>query len=335
MTRMPPLVANAISRAFKGHQAVLDASLTLEPGELTALIGQSGSGKTTFLRLLAGMERPDAGDIRTGDTVLASATKHVPVEARKIGLVFQDFALFPHLDVFENVTFGLRDVPKADRAGIADRWIETLGLSHRRSAYPHQLSGGEQQRTAIARALAPKPVAILLDEPFSGLDPAMRDRARDVALGAVRHAGIPALLVTHDATEALVHADKVAIIDKGHILQTGAPEQVYQAPKNLAAAQALGSVHGLERSALPAAWQSILPGVSQQIHYRAEAIQFGDQVDAIVTKMKLAGPVYELTLNVGSDLSVFATCQPQTPVTVGESVKLSINPDLVFSFPDS
>lgn len=335
MTRMPPLIANSISRAFKGHQAVLDATLTLKPGELTALIGQSGSGKTTFLRLLAGMERPDTGEVRTGETVLASSTKHVPVEARKIGLVFQDFALFPHLDVVENVTFGLLHVPKAERIGIADRWIETLGLSHRRAAYPHQLSGGEQQRTAIARALAPEPVAILLDEPFSGLDPAMRDRAREVALGAVRAAGIPALLVTHDATEALVHADKIAIIDKGHILQTGAPERVYRAPESLAAAQALGTVHSLERSALPAPWQNILPGAARQVHYRAEAIRLGDQVDAVVTKMTLAGPVYELTLSTGSDVSLYASCQLQTPVRLGDRVKLSINPDFVFSFPES
>ena len=332
MTRLRPLTATSISRAFKGHQAVLDASLTLEPGQLTALIGQSGSGKTTFLRLLAGMERPDTGEIRAGDDVLASATKHVPVETRKIGLVFQDFALFPHLDVVENVMFGLRDIPKADRAGIADRWIETLGLSHRRAAYPHQLSGGEQQRTAIARALAPEPVAILLDEPFSGLDPAMRDRARDVALGAVRDAGIPALLVTHDAKEALVHADKVAIIDKGHILQTGAPARVYQAPQTLAAAQALGTVHSLNRNALPEIWQNSLQASAETLHYRPEAIRMGDQVDAIVLRTQHAGPVYELTLEVGDQVCVHATCQPDQPVHPGDRVQLSINPDLVFDF---
>ena len=144
MTRMPPLIANSISRAFKGHQAVLDATLTFKPGELTALLGQSGSGKTTFLRLLAGMERPDTGEVRTGETVLASSTKHVPVEARKIGLVFQDFALFPHLTVAENVAFGLKRSEKARAGNLLSR----VGLAGYGPKYPHQLSGGEIGRAS-------------------------------------------------------------------------------------------------------------------------------------------------------------------------------------------
>lgn len=332
MTLIPPLIADAVTREFPDHTAVDAASLTLQPGEITVLIGQSGSGKTTFLRLLAGMERPDSGRILSGDHELAGPNSHVPIEARKIGLVFQDFALFPHLNVIENVMFGLRALPKSERRAHAERWIDRLGLSHRRDAYPHHLSGGEQQRTAIARALAPEPVAILLDEPFSGLDPTMRDRVRDAALRAVRDAGIPALLVTHDANEALVHADKIAVIDKGHILQTGAPEAMYRNPGSLAVAQALGPVHKARLSAFPEAWRAQIKSDAEHIWYRPEALRIGAGEAFTVTGTKLAGPVTELALINQASEQIFAACQPATAIHAGDQIQISLNPDLVFDF---
>ena len=332
MTDIRPLIADSISRSFGDHGAVKSASLTLDPGRITALIGPSGSGKTTFLRLLAGMERPDQGKILSGNTILASLDRHVPIEKRKIGLVFQDFALFPHLTVLENVMFGLRDLLKPSRIEAAEQWIERLGLTGRRDAYPHHLSGGEQQRTAIARALAPEPVAILLDEPFSGLDPAMRDHVREIALSAVRAAEIPALLVTHDANEALVHADTIAVIDQGRILQSGAPEMVYRQPQSLAVARALGPVHEVLASALPSDWFKAIGSDSETLWYRPEAIQIGSGTALKVTGSKLAGPVTELALALSATDSVFAACQPGSPIATGDQVRAGINPALFFDF---
>lgn len=332
MSTVPALIADSVSRAFGRHQAVNAASLTLEPGQITALIGSSGSGKTTLLRLLAGMERPNAGRILSGDNELSSATTFVPIEKRRIGLVFQDFALFPHLNVLENVMFGLRHISKPDRAPRATSWIEKLGLAHRIDAYPHHLSGGEQQRTAIARALAPEPVAILLDEPFSGLDPAMRDQVRDAALEAVRAANIPALLVTHDASEALVHADTIAVIDSGRILQSGVPETVYRQPASLKAARALGPIHEVRADALPEAWRPLLNNKSELLWYRPEALSVQPGSAFSVLSTRLAGPVTELELALGENDRLYAACQLGSPVHMGDQVNLSVNPALFFDF---
>lgn len=332
MRPVPALIAENVTRAFGPHKAVDAAGLTLNPGEITALIGSSGSGKTTLLRLLAGMERPDAGRILSGTQELSGASQFVPIEKRRIGLVFQDFALFPHLNVLDNVMFGLRDLPKPDRAATAKSWIEKLGLGHRLEAFPHHLSGGEQQRTAIARALAPKPVAILLDEPFSGLDPAMRDQVRDAALDAVRDANIPALLVTHDANEALVHADTIAVIDSGRILQTGAPEILYRQPVSLNAARALGPVHKIETAALPKAWTSRLNAKSDTLWYRPEALSVQPGNAFSVLKTRLAGPVTELQLALSDSDSLYAACQLGSPLHAGDQVDLIVNPELFFDF---
>lgn len=333
MTTPAPLIADQISRRFGDHTVVDHISMTLAPGEITALIGQSGSGKTTLLRLLAGMERCDTGRVLSGDTELSSPNKHIPIEKRRIGLVFQDFALFPHLTALENVMFGLRNLSKDEKIERASTWLNRVGLTHRRDAYPHHLSGGEQQRTAIARALAPEPIAILLDEPFSGLDPSMRDQVREVALDAVRASGIPSLLVTHDAGEALVHADKIAVISGGKLLQTGAPEHVYTSPNSLETAKALGPVHQIKTSSLPKSWSGGLPVAGDTVCYRPEALQVTAGSEFTVKRLRLAGPVTELELELNETESLFAACQLGAPLHAGDQVSLSINPDLFFDFP--
>ncbi len=332
MITSQPLIADGLRRVFSGRAVVDEASLTLAPGEVTALIGPSGSGKTTLLRMLAGMERPDRGAVRSGDEILSENGQFVPVEKRRIGLVFQDFALFPHLTVLGNVMFGLQAVPKPERETRAQAWIDRLGLAHRRDAYPHHLSGGEQQRTAIARALAPEPVAILLDEPFSGLDPAMRDQVRGSALEAVRSANIPALLVTHDANEALVHADKIAVIGDGKILQTGTPEEVYRGPSTLSVARALGPMHEVQTRLLPAAWQDMLKTSADTVWYRPEAFQVGAGEPCSVSRIQMAGPITEIALNLSESGEILAACQPGSPIHAGDRVEISLNPDLVFDF---
>jgi len=333
MTTRAPLICETISKAYGDKVIVSEASLELAPGEITALVGRSGAGKTTLLRLLAGMERPDAGTIRSGSAILSSTSKHVPPEQRRIGLIFQDFALFPHLNVTRNITFGLSHLAPQERAIIAEIWLEQLALTSRRAAFPHQLSGGEQQRVAIARALAPEPVAILMDEPFSGLDPVLRDQTREVALSAIRNTQTPALMVTHDAAEALEHADNIAIMSHGRILQTGTCEHVYNNPSCLISAKALGPLQAVETAKLPAAWQSTLPN-AETLHFRSEALRIDPASDIRlqVTSISRTGTLTKLTLtHQGQALS--AAVVLHSKLSVGDEVPVSMNSEHVFAFP--
>lgn len=242
MTLPSSLRATQLSRLYDGQAVVNAVSLTLHPGKITGLLGKSGAGKSTLLRLLAGLERPDGGEVRRGETVLSSPAVMIPAEKRRIGLIFQDFALFPHLTALQNTLFGLNHLEQTNARAIAMDWLAQVHLSERASAYPHELSGGEQQRVAIARALAPSPVALLMDEPFSGLDPALREDVREIALNAVRASNTPALLVTHDAREAMLSVDELAVMRDGKILQQAAPETVYAQPVDKETATALGPI---------------------------------------------------------------------------------------------
>ena len=246
MSSHKALIARHVTRKYAQKSVVDQVDLTLEPGKVTALLGQSGAGKSTLLRLFAGLERPDDGVISIGDTVLSDSKIMVPAEKRRIGLIFQDFALFPHLTAAQNIAFGLNTVSKQAALETASTWLDRINLQDRAGAYPHQLSGGEQQRVAIARALAPEPLAILMDEPFSGLDPALREDVRRTALSIIKTSGIPALLVTHHANEAMLSADHLAIMRAGQIVQQGSAEAVYTAPFDLETATALGPIITLE-----------------------------------------------------------------------------------------
>jgi iron(III) transport system ATP-binding protein len=238
----PPITLAQVQRRYSGHGGVEDVSLTLPGGRVTAVLGASGSGKTTLLRLIAGLEPLDRGAIHLGDRLLSEPRRTLAPEQRRIGLVFQEAALFPHLSAARNVAFGLRGEPAA-RLAAARGWLARVGLAHRADAYPHALSGGEQQRVALARALAPQPQAVLLDEPFSGLDPVLRADLRALTLHTLREAGATALFVTHDAEEALFVADHLVILHRGRLLQSGAPRAVYEAPASVDAAAALGPVN--------------------------------------------------------------------------------------------
>jgi iron(III) transport system ATP-binding protein len=238
----PSLEARAVSRAFGAVQAVDGVSLTVDAGQVVALLGQSGSGKSTLLRIFAGLEGLDSGEVFSAGTCVSRRHHITPPEQRGLGMVFQDYALFPHLNALGNVAFGLQALGKDKAQKVAIEWLSKVGLSDRASYYPHQLSGGEQQRVALARALAPRPQAVLMDEPFSGLDPHLRDELQRTMLSALRDAGVAALIVSHDTQEALAIADQVAIMERGKIVQTGTPAQVYVAPISLPAARALGPV---------------------------------------------------------------------------------------------
>ncbi|MEO0762198.1 MAG: ABC transporter ATP-binding protein, partial [Pseudomonadota bacterium] len=249
---VPRLALEGIGLSFEGTPAVDDVSIDVGPGEIVCLLGPSGCGKSTTLRIAAGVERQDTGRVLIDGRVVSDATRHLPPEARAVGLMFQDFALFPHLSVAENVAFGLRrKLRPRDRGPAVRRQLERVGLAHKGERYPHQLSGGEQQRVALARALAPEPQAMLMDEPFSGLDTRLRDEVREETLGVLSEAGTAVMLVTHEPDEAMRMAHRIALMREGRIVQIGAPYNVYNYPVDRAAAAFFSDVnvvHGVVRA---------------------------------------------------------------------------------------
>lgn len=226
------LELRGVGKSFDGKQVLHDLSLTIADGELACLLGPSGCGKTTALRLLAGFEQLDAGSIHGGDRLLADASSHVPPQRRSIGMVFQEHALLPHLTVAQNVALGLRAWGKAERETRVDDTLHLVGLTAWRNRYPAQLSGGQSQRVALARSLAPRPKALLLDEPFSNLDVTLKGHLLNEVRDILKQAGMTALLVTHDQDEAFALADKVGVINGGCLQQWATPYDLYHRPAN-------------------------------------------------------------------------------------------------------
>jgi iron(III) transport system ATP-binding protein len=246
------LTVRGLTRRFAGRDVVHDLSLDVAAGQVTCLLGPSGCGKSTTLRLIAGVEAPDAGAIAIDGRTVCGEGAFLPPEERSVGLMFQDFALFPHLTVEGNIGFGLtRD--RAARTRRVGELLERVNLVGFGPKYPHQLSGGEQQRVALARALAPRPRVMLMDEPFSGLDNRLRDGIRDVTLDVLKEEGAAVVLVTHEPDEALRMGDEIALMRGGRIVQRGSPYNVYNAPVDRAAAAFFSDVnviHGVSRGAL-------------------------------------------------------------------------------------
>ncbi|PZQ16355.1 MAG: ABC transporter ATP-binding protein [Rhodanobacter denitrificans] len=238
--RDQPAAALAVQdlRQVYGARIALDGvSWQAAAGETVCLLGHSGCGKTTLLRLIAGLESPTAGRVLLDGEEVSGPQRHLAPERRGIGLVFQDYALFPHLSVLANVQFGLREGSAAARRAIALAALTRVGMQAHAEAFPHTLSGGEQQRVALARALAPQPRLLLMDEPFSNLDGRLRDQVRDDTLAVLREAGTTAVIVTHDPEEALRIADRIVLMRHGRIEQSDTPEALYRAPATLFAAR--------------------------------------------------------------------------------------------------
>lgn len=239
---MTTLEVHNLVKHFRGtqHSAVNDISFELCGGEILALVGPSGCGKTTTLRIIAGLERPDSGMVRLNDRVVASESVFIPPEKRGVGMVFQDHALFPHLTVSENIAFGLRKQTAAQVRERVGEMLHLVGLLPLAKRYPHALSGGERQRVALARALAPRPVLILMDEPFSSLDADLRLEMREQVRLILKTMQATVIFVTHDQDEALYMGDRLAVLNKGRLEQIGTPEEIFHGSNTHFVAEFMG-----------------------------------------------------------------------------------------------
>ncbi|MDC0710826.1 ABC transporter ATP-binding protein [Stigmatella sp. ncwal1] len=248
---MPLLSLDQVTLRYTagGTAAVDGLCLELAPGETLALVGPSGCGKTTTLRLVAGFERPDTGTVTLEDRLLSGPGAFLPPDQRRVGMVFQDFALFPHLSVLDNVTFGLDALPRREQVTRARAMLELFGLGGFEARMPHTLSGGQQQRVALARALAPGPRVLLLDEPFSSLDAALRATTRSEVRRVLKSLETAVVLVTHDQQEAMAFADRLAVMRAGKVEQAGTPEVVYTTPRSAFVAWFLGGTNLVPGSA--------------------------------------------------------------------------------------
>ena len=244
-TPTPRLEIRNITRRFDGRAVVDGVSLSVMPGQVTCLLGPSGCGKSTTLRMIAGVDMQDAGEIYVDGALVCDTVFRIPPERRSIGMMFQDFALFPHLTVAQNVAFGLKG-RSGDHAARVAELLDEVDMAGFADHYPHHLSGGEQQRVALARALAPRPAILLMDEPFSGLDNRLRDEIRDHTLSVLKSAGTAVVMVTHDPEEAMRMADEIALMRDGHVVQSGAPYNIYNTPVDRQAAAFFSDINVID-----------------------------------------------------------------------------------------
>ncbi len=281
-TERTVLELDAVTKSYSSEDAVDRISLSVRDGELLTLLGPSGCGKTTTLRLVAGLERPTDGRVRVDGETVADGTRSLEPENRDIGLVFQDFALFPHLTVEENIAFGLTDATESERRERVAELLDLVSLAGYADRTPDQLSGGQKQRVALARSLAPEPAVLLLDEPFSNLDVRLRTEMREEVRRILKEAGVTAVSVTHDQEEALSISDRVAVMYDGAIEQVGRPEVVFEHPESRFVAEFLGQAgflsgrfeDGVVETGVGRLTDSMLKGISDEYD--------GAEVDVLV-----------------------------------------------------
>ncbi len=317
MTSVAVLCEN-LSKRFETLPAVEGLELTVREKEILAVVGPSGCGKTTLLRLIAGVEHPDSGSIHLRDRVVTGSYIFVPPEKRGIGMVFQDYALFPHLNVAENVAFGLRS-GRADARATVESMLTLVGLENLSRRYPHELSGGERQRVALARALAPHPILLLLDEPFSNLDADRRSQMREEVRAILKGIEATAIFVTHDQEEALFMGDRLAVMERGNIVQIGEPEEIFHRPATRFVADFMGQTDFLPGQVHPDGIRTeigLLPqrvdlpvGTQVEVAFRADDVSFTPQGDAdsliLARYFKGAMNIYRLRLPSGHLVHAF------------------------------
>ena len=331
-----------LTRRFAGVTAVNDASLEVESGTLLALLGPSGCGKTTLLRLIAGLERPHEGTIEVAGRTVESDSVHLPPERRQVGLVFQEYALFPHLSVEDNVGFGL--TRGSDPETRVRDLLGQVGLDGLGSRMPHELSGGQQQRVALARALAPGPRLIMLDEPFSNLDPSLRVGVRSEVRRVLRAADATAIIVTHDQEEALSLADEVAVMMDGRILQQAPPAALYRRPASRRVAEFVGDINVIDGRAIGRAVVCDLGTISvvddlygpADVLIRPEALQLSEDQggQAIQVGRSFYGHDQMINLRFDSGLRLSSRVGPTFTFRRGARVRVQLSGD-VLAFPSA
>ncbi len=335
-----------VTQRFGDVTALNDVTLSIEPGEIVALLGQSGCGKTTLLRLAAGVERPSEGRVLLEGRDVSSAQDFVEPENRGVGLVFQDYALFPHLTVRENVRFGLRGLDERSAEASMMRAISRVGLGDLVDAYPHMLSGGEQQRVALARAVAPRPGVLLMDEPFSNLDRRLRDVVRDETAALLHETGATSIIVTHDPEDAMRIADRIVLMRHGRIVQIGTAETLYRQPNSLFAARFFCDFTEIEGQVLRGAVDTpvgrfpargLAEGAKAVVCIRPHAIRLmaaGFCLPGRIVTRRFLGEVDHVQLAVpGFDRPLTARLSLAGPLREGDDVGVDILTDEVLVFP--
>jgi iron(III) transport system ATP-binding protein len=349
------LQVSQLSVKYSGssHPAVDGVSLGLRAGDIGVLIGPSGCGKTTLLRAVAGLERAHAGSITLERETVSDGSLHVPAERRRIGMVFQDYALFPHLDVGRNVAFGIAKLPRAEREQRVAEVLALVGLDGMQARYPHELSGGQQQRVALARALAPHPRLLLLDEPFSNLDVDLRERLAHEVRGILKAAGATALFVTHDQLEAFAIGDLIGVMHQGHLHQWDdayalyhrpatrfvaefighgvfAPAQIQQVAGEVIVQTPMGALLDVEECPLPSAYEAGLCDVL----LRADDIVHDDEapVKAQIVRKAFRGSEFLYTLRLSSGETLMTHVPSHHNHAVGEWIGIRAEVDHVVTF---
>ncbi|MBH57929.1 MAG: hypothetical protein CMJ82_12165 [Planctomycetaceae bacterium] len=330
------LEVNSISHFYDKHQSLDQVSLHVDAGSVHCLLGASGSGKSTLLRIIAGLEIPITGEIKVnGVTLFDDSTNKLP-ENRPVGLVFQQYALFPHLTVGANIGYGIRHLNRAQRSEMVDKYLQLIELQDRRDTMPHELSGGEQQRVALARALCCEPQVMLLDEPFSNLDSRLRADLRELTLRLLKDAGVATLLVTHDPQEAFAVSESMTIIESGKVIRSGNVKDLYYQPDSLQVANIFGPINSFTSHRLYAAVPPLsgeitnLAGQTEEgtMLLRPELIRLripnGD-ANATVKKSVNEGSTSLLLIELDNQLDLFARTLNPVPFVIGDRVYASFS----------
>lgn len=340
----PRVSLRGVSKSYGNSAVIRDISFEIRQGEILALLGPSGSGKTTILRLIAGFEQVDEGEIYIQQRLLADRHFFVSPEQRSVGMMFQDYALFPHMTVAKNVLYGLKGMERRRREKVLAGMLALVGMEGYQDRYPHQLSGGEQQRVALARALAPCPSALLLDEPFSNLDADMRSRMRLEVLSILQRANTTTILVTHDQEEAFTLADRVGVLKKGRLEQLDTPEIIYHSPRTPFVARFVGQADFLEAVAKRGRVETELghfsiegpiPGQRLSVMIRPDDIGFtpDDQGEGAIIGREFLGSENLYTIRLRSGQMVRSSQPSMVIFRVGQKVTVQADLDHVIIFP--
>jgi iron(III) transport system ATP-binding protein len=340
------LTFERVERSYDNSYALAGFSLDIAPAEVVCLLGPSGSGKTTLLRIAAGIEKPTGGRVLINDSEVAGPERFVPPEKRNVGLMFQDFALFPHLTIRDNVAFGLKSLPREEAAREAMAALTRVGLDRYAEQYPHILSGGEQQRVALARAIVPRPAVMLMDEPFSGLDVQLRERMQEETLQLLRETRATCLIVTHAPAEAIRLGDRIAVMRRGRLVQVGKAEELYRNPADLFVARLFSEINEIPFTVGGGALRTpigtfVVPELSDGdaaiLCIRRRAIRVGPPGQGLpgrVLHVKFLGDLALLEVAAdGFERRLFTLVRESEGPAQGSEVGIMVDPESVLVFP--